>query len=176
MNPARSPPKVKRTPSTEPRLLIEWQRLYEELSRLYPKSRALEIIGQRYGVSRQTVMTYLSAQYRQYQKNFQSKRWFYEKQDAAMHQKRIAYGAKYVAARRQIDKFVKTAFEKAEPQQTMTLEELACGIEEICGVFFKPSTLLGLDERFKARKGYPLLVKIFGNDEPHYGLSEEFKN
>ena len=171
----RSPPKLKQTPSTKPELLHEWRRLYEELSTIYPKSRALQMVADRYKVSRVTIIYHLFPDYKESQKKRPSIKWSYEKQNPVIHEKRIRYKAKYMAARYHISYFVRTTFEKAEPQQTMTLEDLAYGVERICGIFFKPSTLLGLNERFKIEKGYPLLVEVLCHEQPHYRFSEEVK-
>jgi hypothetical protein len=171
----RSPPKLKQTPTTRPELLHEWQRLYEELSVLYPKSRALQMVADRYKVSRATTIYHLFPDYKQSQKKRPSIKWSYEKQDPVIHEKRIRYKARYMAARYHISDLVRTTFKRAEPRQTMILEDLAYGVERICGIFFKPSTLLGLNERCKVKKGYPLFAEVSGYDQPHYRLSEEVK-
>jgi len=173
MTATRSPPKLKQTPTTNPELLHDYRRLYEELITLYPKSQALQMVADRYEVTRPTVIYHLFPDYKESQKKRPSIKWSYEKNDPVIHGKRIRYKARYMAARYHIGDLVKATFEKAESQQTMTLESLAYGVERICGIFFKPSTFLGMNERFKVEKGYPLLVKISGHEQPHYRVSEE---
>ena len=172
-----SPPKLKQTPTTKPELLHEWRRLYEELTltAAYPKSRVLQMVGDRYQVSRATVIYHLFPDYKESQKKRPSIKWSYEKENPVIHEKRIRYKARYMSARYHIGDLVKTTFERAKPQQTMTLEGLADGVEGICEIFFKPSTLLTLNERFKVEKGYLLMVKVSGHEQPHYRLSEEVK-
>ena len=150
--------------------------MYEELITLYPKSQALQMVADRNEVCRATVIYHLFPDYKESQKKRPSIKWSYEKQDPVIHEKRIRYKAKYMAGRYHISDLIRTTFEKAGPQQIMTIEDLACGVERICGIFFKPSTLLGLNERFKIEKGYPLLVEIPGHEQQHYKLSEKVKS
>jgi hypothetical protein len=64
MNPARGSPKLKETPKTIPELLPAWEKFYEEVIAVYPKSKAVGIMTDRHGVKRETVMAYLLPQYR----------------------------------------------------------------------------------------------------------------
>jgi DNA-binding transcriptional ArsR family regulator len=114
---ARSPPKVKETPTNNPKLLEIWKNLYDELITVYPKSRALKAIGKRYGVSRQTVMYHLFPAYKEKQKIRPSKKWSYEKQNPIIHRKRITYKAKYIAARRHIDELIRDSYQRAAPKR-----------------------------------------------------------
>ena len=166
---------LKETPATKPELKISWQRLYEELVKEYPKSTALQMIGDKWGVSRQCVLYHLSPTYKQKQKKRYSKQWSYQKKDPVLRKKIIEYKARYRAARYHIDDLIKKAYEKTEPHQALTIEDLAYAVHDVCGIQFKFSTILGLSERHSAVKGYPLLVEVPGHKIPHYNLSEEAK-
>jgi hypothetical protein len=165
--------RLKETPSTRPELAQRWRQMYEELIIEYTKSTALQMIGDKHNVSRQTVMYHLFPTYKQKQKKRHSKQWSYQKRDPALRKKIIDYKAKYMAARYHIDDLIKKAYEKTEPQQSMTIEDLAYAVHDVSGILFKPTTLLGLSERHAAANGYPLLVELPGNEVPHYKLSEK---
>lgn len=171
--PARSPPFIKGTPGNNSELLPIWQSLYNELTTTYCKSRTLEIIGLQHDVSRQTVMYHLVPEYKEKQKNYPSKKWAYEKQDPVIHEKRIAYKARYHDARNHIDDLIRKSYQQMAPQKAMTHENLVYAIHKITGIFFRPSTLLGLSCHYETQKGYPLLKEVPGYDVPHYELSNE---
>lgn len=171
---ARSPPWKKKTPTNYPGLQQIWENMYRELINEFPKSRALEIIGDHYGVTRQTVMFHLSPQYRKKQKDFHSKRWSNEKQDPVIRKKITDYKSKYKSNRRHIDQLIINSFQRTAPKVTMTLEDLAYAIHDISSIFFKPETILGLVKRFEHSKGYPLLIDVPKLDDGvHYALSKD---
>jgi hypothetical protein len=171
MNRSKILPRLKETPTTKPELLKEYRRLYEELAKTYPKSRALQITGQRCGgVSPQTVRYHLFPDYRDNQKKQPSKTWSYEKQDPIIRKRVTDYKARYMAARYHIDDLIRMSYQKAEPQKTITIEDLSYEVQRISGILFKPSTLLGLSELFKSQRGYPLLEEVGGDHVSRYRL------
>jgi len=119
-------------------------------------------------------MYHLVPDYKEKQKSKPSKKWSYEKQNPVIHKKRITYKAKYMRTRRHIDELMKESYQRIAPQETMTLEELAHRIHDISGIFFKPSTLLSLSERYRASKGHPLLEKVSESGELQYKISKNY--
>ena len=120
-------------------------------------------------------MYHLFTDYKNNQKKQPSKSWSYEKQKLARRQRRIDYGAKYMAARRHINEMVGESYRRAAPQEVLTLGNLREAIFDISGIAFQPPTLEGLIKQFEVNKGYPLLVKVPGHEQPHYRLSEEIR-
>ncbi len=175
MKSARSPPWKKETPSNNPDLLEVWEEMYNELIAVYPKSRSLEIIGNRYGVSRQCVMYHLFPAYKDAQKKRPSKKWSYEKSVPEIHQKRVDYKRKYQAARYHIDDLIRESYKQASLREALTLEDLSYVIHDISNIFFKPETVLGLVKRFETTKGCSVLEEVPGYQMPHYRLSNESK-
>ena len=169
---ARSPPFKKQTPTNSPELKEIWKNMYNELINEYPKSRALDIIGKKYGVSGTTVRYHLFPERKEYQKKAPSKKWSYEKEDPVIHKKRTDYKAQYMAARRHIDELILESYQRSAPKGTMPLEDLAYAIHDISSIFFKPETILGLAKRYEESKRIPLLIEIPGHDVPRYALSE----
>ena len=163
---------LKETPSTKPELRVHWQRTYEELITEYPKSTAMQMLGDRWGVSRQTVLYHLFPTYKQKQKKRHSKQWSYQKKDPLLRKKIIDYKAKYMAARYHIGELVKESYNRTS-KQTMTLEDLAYAVHEVSNILFKPATILGLSKKHAIINGYPILVEVPGHKIPHYKLSEE---
>ena len=173
MKSARSPPWKKETPTNDPELLEIWQNLYREfhIEQGIRKSRALDMIGEEYGVSGTTVRYHLFPEYKNYQKKVPSKKWSYEKADPEIHQKRIDYKSKYMATRRHIDDHIKKAYEHVDPQETLTLAELSDAIGDVSDISFHPDTISGLVNRFEKAKGYKLLDEIPGYQSPNYRLA-----
>jgi hypothetical protein len=120
-------------------------------------------------------MYHLFPDYKEKQKKRPSKKWSYEKSDPVIHKKRISYKARYMAARYHIDDLIKKAYEKTEPHQAMTMENLAHAVHDVCGIQFKFSTITGLSKKQATVKGYPILVEVSGHEIPHYKLSDEAK-
>ena len=164
------------TPTNNPNILQEWKDLYAELISVQPKSKTLQIIGQRYGVTATTVRYHLFPEYKEKQKKYFSKTWSYEKQDPVIRKKRIDYKAKYMAARRHMDDLIRESYQRAAPLEAMNLEDLAYTIHDISGILFQPSTIFSLSKRFEATKGYSFLTQISGYQVPHYKLSKRPNN
>jgi hypothetical protein len=170
---ARSPPWKKKTPTNYPELQGVWENMYRELhvERGIGKSKSLQLIGDRYGVSRITIGRHICTTYKKSQKKYESKRWSIQKKDPDVREAKITYNRNYQHIRNHIDEVVTKSYRKADHEKTMTLEDLAYGIHDISSIFFKPETILRLSKRFEESKGFSLLTEISGHDGPRYALS-----
>ena len=170
----KKPPELKETPTTRPELMEQWQRMYEELITEYPKSTSLQMVGDRWGVSRTTVTYHLFPDYKEKQRKRHSIKWSYEKQNPIIRKRIVEYKARYMAARNHIDRIIRDVYEQSS-QHTMNLEDLAYAVHDVSGIFFKPATILGLSKKHATVKGYQILVEVPGHKIPHYKISEEAK-
>lgn len=167
----RTPPHLKQTPTNEPELLDIWRSMYDELIQYHSKSHVLEAIGDRYRVSRQTVMYHLSRAYKKKQRNRLSKKWSYEKVDPEIHVRRRDYNTQYRSARRNIEQLIRQSFQRASPKESMTMDDLIEHIHDLSGIFFKPSTVSGLVSRIEREKEYKLIVIHTAGDSTYYSLN-----
>jgi len=166
----RSPPWKIKSPSNYSELKETWEEIYRELhiEQGIKKTSALNQIAKQYGVSRHCLMYALFPEHRKKQKNFECKKWSYEKADPEIHKKRIDYKANYMATRRHIDEYIHKSFQKMFLADGLSLECLSYCIHEQTDIFLSPKTIAGLARQYESRKGYPLLTEVTGESGIKY--------
>jgi len=141
--------------------------MYEELREIYPNYKAMEKIGEQYGVSRIAVYLHLfPAKKKRYAKR-PSAKWENQKDNPVQRERIVSYKRKYQNLRNHIDDAVREAF--AETDQDLTMEDISEAIQGQTGISMSPQTICGLVTKYQARTGQPLLVNL-QTQPPTYAL------
>lgn len=141
------------TPKQNPKILSEWTKNFSEhTAQGMKKSKAYNLIAQKYGVSYTAVRYHLNPQFRNHQLSSNRKRY---------HQKIWVrkYNRNYRRLTRTPDKFLSYIFDL--DKQT-SLDEITVGITELAeGVQFRSSTVERLLNKYiHNKRGPPFLERV----------------
>ncbi|GAB6909946.1 hypothetical protein DESC_530006 [Desulfosarcina cetonica] len=158
----------KNTPNNFPELLDIWRKRYADLSQYHKKWKCLEILADEYNVNRSTIEIYLFAHRKNYQKKSGSVRWQNEKDNQSKRERIRNQSQRYMHLRRHIDEYIENSYACTQLGGSMTLEELSRNIELESGISLAPKTILGLNNRYEAKHGFPLIIETDGNPAEYF--------
>lgn len=161
--------KTRRTPSTDPSLKVKWEKEYEELRKVYPKWRAMEVLGRRYKVrSASTVAYHIIPGVKEKRRKYPSNQWENEKQ---RNPERIGYKRRYQTIRYHFKEHLTKTFAESG-QEVLELSYLVEHLESVTGIRFKESTILSLNKKHEKERGSALIKEVEGESGKYFLFDE----